>query len=151
MYRTETPVWLPRKSILHRIMKSYMLLMFKSADNEWIRSSHTLLDSNFNQASMLKGVEQMVLIHKESSSWRSFDSKAVLLFWRKAKARYVVMSVGMMDLYRRFSSMQVCEEPSQASYNYQTTSPTQVLLCSVRWVFSGTQRRMCSLRAPMLQ
>ena len=77
-----------------------MLLMFKSADNEWIRSSHTLLDSNFNQASMLKGVEQMVLIHKESSSWRSFDSKAVLLFWRKAKARYVVMSVGMMDLYR---------------------------------------------------
>jgi hypothetical protein len=91
MLCTETPVWLPRKSILHRIMKSYMSLMFESADNERIMSSHTLLDSNLNQASMPKRVEQMVVIHKESASWRSFDSKAVLLLWRKVKVRKLNM------------------------------------------------------------
>lgn len=91
MLCVETPVWLPRKSILHRIMRSYMSLMFESADNERIMSSHTLLDSNLNQASMPKRVEQMVVIHKESSSWMSFDSKAVLLLWRKAKARQLHM------------------------------------------------------------
>ena len=66
---------------------TYKSKMFVSADNERIMSSFTLLDSNLNQASMPDRVQQMVIIHKESSSWKSFDSNSALTIWRKEKPR----------------------------------------------------------------
>ncbi len=83
----DVPVWLRTNSTFHRIMKSYLSLLFESADNERIMSSHTLLDTKLNQASMPTRVEQMVVIHKESSSWKLFDADAALLLWRLAKQR----------------------------------------------------------------
>ena len=102
----DTPVWLLRNSILHRIMMSYMSLMFESADNERIMSSHTLLDSKLNQASKPKRVEQMVVIHKESASWKLFDAKAALLLWRMSKSRKVSLPpMRKKDLFQKDKSM----------------------------------------------
>ena len=85
MICVNTPTWLNRKSSLHRIIMSYLSLIFESADNERIMSVFNLLDTKLNQACNPSRTEQLVLICKETANWRTFDARAAYVIWNSKK------------------------------------------------------------------
>ena len=66
--------WLPKDSVLRHSMKSCLIQVVSSSDVERVMSTFNLYDDKLNQAAKPKTVEQMIIIMKESPSWRKFDT-----------------------------------------------------------------------------
>ena len=83
--------WLLPGSTLHPIIRIYFSIAVETADIERLMSVFTLQDTPLNQHSTPTRVQQMVIIKKESASWKSFDYEAVLSLWQMEKPRKLLL------------------------------------------------------------
>ena len=74
--------WMCPGSPLFHIISCYLCQITETADVERLMSVFGLQDSPLNQASTPKLVEEMVVIQKESPSWKMFDASAAQIVWR---------------------------------------------------------------------
>ena len=70
---------------LRYIMSCCLVQVMSSADVERVMSTFDLYDDKLNQAAKAPTVEKMVLLMKESPSWKVFDGKSAELLWRLQK------------------------------------------------------------------
>ena len=75
--------FLPKNGVLRQVMKACLVQVTSSCGIERVFSVFTLYDTTLNQAAAPDEVEEMIVIMKETPTWKKFDSMSVTIIWQQ--------------------------------------------------------------------